>query len=293
MKTRGYDSIILAIVIWSTQTAVSKVIVESLGFIATTFYVSIGTALAALTVALILKKGSDMKAATRSWRALILISIPLTIANLLLFYALTMITASEVIVLLYIYPIIIMLLDLLIISHRISYLELIGMLIGFAGVYLLISYNNSFNINSSTFLSAVLVIVAAISWAFYLILQKKYVFEEFSSNALYFSISSFILLPIFLIWQPRVPTINNLYLIIYMGVVTFAIGNVLYVKGLKKLKMPNSAFILYLTPFIALVWNFILLSETIRIYYLLPLVFIFIGYSIIVFGKKKDNAPKS
>jgi drug/metabolite transporter (DMT)-like permease len=173
MKTRGYDSIILAIVIWSTQTAVSKVIVESLGFIATTFYVSIGTALAALTVALILKKGGDMKAATRSWRALILISIPLTIANLLLFYALTTITASEVIVLLYIYPIIIMLLDLLIISHRISYLELIGMLIGFAGVYLLISYNSSFNINSSTFLSAVLVIVAAISGLFTLFCRKN------------------------------------------------------------------------------------------------------------------------
>ena len=39
MKTRGHDSIILAIVILSTQIAVSKVIVESLGFIATTFYV--------------------------------------------------------------------------------------------------------------------------------------------------------------------------------------------------------------------------------------------------------------
>jgi drug/metabolite transporter (DMT)-like permease len=78
-----------------------------------------------------------------------------------------------------------------------------------------------------------------------------------------------------------------------MGAVTFAIGNILYVKGLKKLKTPNSAFMLYLTPFIALAWNFILLGETIRIYYLLPLVFIFIGYSIIIFGKKKDNVPKS
>ncbi len=292
METRGYDLVILAIVIWSTQTAVSKVLVGSLGFIATTFYVSIGTALAALAVALALKKGSAIKVAMRSWRVLILISIPLTIANLLLFYALMMITASEVIVLLYIYPILIMLLDLLIISHRMSYLELLGMLIGFAGVYLLINYNNSFNINSSTFLSAIMVIVAAISWAFYLILQKKYVFEEFSSNSLYFFVSSLILLPIFLIWQPRVPAANNLYLIIYMGVVTFAIGNILYVKGLKRLKTANSAFMLYLTPFIALVWNFILLGETIRMYYLVPLAFIFVGYCIIIFGKKKDSAPK-
>ncbi len=292
MDIRSYDLVILAIVIWSTQTAASKILVGSLGFIATTFYVSIGTAFAALIAALALKKEKDIKLAMKNWRVLILISIPLTIANLLLFYALTMITASEVIVLLYIYPILIVLFDVIIISHKMSYLEFVGMLVGFLGVYILISYNNSININSSTFLSAIMVIIAAISWAFYLILQKKYVFEEFSSNSLYFFISSLILLPLFVMWQPRLPTFNNLCLIIYMGGVTFALGNILYVKGLKRLKTTNSAFILYLTPFIALIWNFILLGERINIYYLIPLAFIAIGYYIIIIGKKKNLASK-
>jgi drug/metabolite transporter (DMT)-like permease len=77
-----------------------------------------------------------------------------------------------------------------------------------------------------------------------------------------------------------------------MGGVTFALGNILYVKGLKRLKTTNSAFILYLTPFIALIWNFILLGERINIYYLIPLAFIAVGYYIIIIGKKKNLASK-
>jgi len=283
----GYLLILLGIFAWSTQAFVTKIIVTSIGFFPTYFFASLFTAITALVLYLILYRNKIDFSFLFSPLRIIILSIFLTIANFLLFVSFEVITATDVIVLLYIYPILMSVEDSVIFKRKLTNREIVALSLGFIGILLSITKGNPLALHIGDIFADILVLIAAFSWATYLVLQKRYNLEEFSSNGIAFLLSTLYSLPIIIIFPKLLSyslvftDINILLLLLYFSIVTFALGNVLYVKGLKRTKIVNTSLLTYLTPVIAVIMNFLVLKEEIFWYNLLPLLLIFIGYLLI------------
>jgi len=283
----GYLLILLGIFAWSTQAFVTKIIVTSIGFFSTYFFASLFTTITALVLYLILYRNKIDFSFLFSPLRIIILSIFLTIANFLLFASFEVITATDVIVLLYIYPILMSVEDSVIFKRKLTNREIVALSLGFIGIFLSITKGNPLTLHIGDIFADILVLIAAFSWATYLVLQKRYKLEEFSSNGIAFLLSTLYSLPIIIIFPKLLSyslvftDINILPLLLYFSIVTFALGNVLYVKGLKRTKIVNTSLLTYLTPVIAVILNFLVLKEEIFWYNLLPLLLIFIGYLLI------------
>lgn len=283
----GYLLILLGIFAWSTQAFVTKIIVTSIGFFSTYFFASLFTAITALVLYLILYRNKIDFSFLFSPLRIIILSIFLAIANFLLFASFEVITATDVIVLLYIYPILMSVEDSVIFKRKLTNREIVALSLGFIGIFISITKGNPLTLHIGDIFADILVLVAAFSWATYLVLQKRYNLEEFSSNGIAFLLSTLYSLPIIIIFPKLLSyglvftDINILLLLLYFSIVTFALGNVLYVKGLKRTKIVNTSLLTYLTPVIAVILNFLVLKEEIFWYNLLPLLLIFIGYLLI------------
>jgi len=283
----GYLLILLGIFAWSTQAFVTKIIVTSIGFFSTYFFASLFTTVTALVLYLILYRNKIDFSFLFSPLRIIILSIFLTIANFLLFASFEVITATDVIVLLYIYPILMSVEDSVIFKRKLTNREIVALSLGFIGIFLSITKGNPLTLHIGDIFADILVLIAAFSWATYLVLQKRYNLEEFSSNGIAFLLSTLYSLPIIIIFPKLLSyslvftDINILLLLLYFSIVTFALGNVLYVKGLKRTKIVNTSLLTYLTPVIAVILNFLVLKEEIFWYNLLPLLLIFIGYLLI------------
>lgn len=287
----SYLLILLSIFVWSTQAFVTKIVVTGIGFFSVYVFASLFTAITAFAFYFVLnRKKIDFGFLMHPGR-IILVSIFLTLANFLLFSSFGMVPASNVIILLYIYPILMSILHSVIFKIRLTKREILGLSMGFIGVFLFATSGNPMSLHFSNPVVDIMIIIAAFSWAFYLVLQKKYRFEEFSSNGVAFLLSTLYALPLIILVPTLLPhglilpNLNVFMLLIYFSIVTFAIGNVAYVKGLKNTKVVNTALLTYLTPILAVILDYLVLGESIYWYDLLPLLFIFLGYFAIRWKK--------
>jgi drug/metabolite transporter (DMT)-like permease len=287
----GYLFIFFGILAWASQAFVTKIMVTKIGFFSVYFFASLFSAITAFVFYLILNKGKLNFDFLRHPYKIILISVFLTLANFLLFRSFGLLPATNVIILLYIYPIIMSIIHSIMFKKRLTLKEIVGLTLGFIGIFIFATGGNPLSIHVNNLLADTMVIIAAFSWALYLVIQKRYNFEEFSSNGVAFTLSSLYALPIILIFPSFLPHglvlpgPNVLILLLYFSIVTFALGNVIYVKGLKKTKIVNTSLLTYLTPLIAIVLDFLFLGEQIFWYDLVPIGLIFIGY-VLLMGNK-------
>lgn len=291
----GYAFILIGIFIWATQAFITKILVTSMGFFSVYLFASLFSAITAFVFYFLIYRGKTDFSFLKDPKRIILISIFLGLTNFLLFASFGLLSASNVIILLYIYPIFMSIINSFVLRYKLSGKEIIGLALGFMGIFIFATRGNPLSLHIENLLANLMVLAAAVSWAIYLVIQKKYNFEEFSSNGFAFLLTTIYAIPlIFLVpsFLPHglvIPSQNNLLLLLYFSIFTFALGNVIYVKGLKKTKMVNTALLTYLTPFIAVVLNYLVLAEQIFWYDLIPIAFIFVGYMIINTMQKKQK----
>lgn len=291
----SYGYILAGILVWSTQAFVSKMLVTSMGFLSVYFFASLFTSITAFACYLIVSKGKPDFSFLKEPRKVLVMSVFLTLANFLLFASFGMLSASNVVVMLYMYPIFMSVLNSVIMKKDMSGSEIAGLAMGFVGIFIFATNGNVLSLHIDNVFANVMILTAALAWAAYLIVQKKYNFDEFGSNSVAFALSVVYVLPLLAVgaFLPNgvvLPGQNSFLLLLYFSVVTFALGNVVYVKGLKKTKTVNTALLSYLTPVIAVVLDYLILNEKLFWYELVPIVFIFFGYAIINIGNKRQRS---
>lgn len=285
--------IFIGIFAWATQAFVTKILVTDMGFFSVYFFASLFTAVTAFLLYLLLDRGRSNFGFLKKPYRILSISVFLSITNFLLFASFGMTEATNVIVLLYIYPILMSIVDSITFKKRLTGREIVGLTLGFIGIFVFATGGNILAFRFVNPFVDMMVLVAAFTWALYLVIQKRYNFEEFSSNGVAFSLSAIYVLPLILIHLSFLsnglvlPNLKVLTLLLYFSVVTFAIGNVVYVKGLKRTNIVNTALLTYLTPTIAVVLDFVFLGEGIYWYDLVPIMLVFVGYFILKSGKKQ------
>ncbi|OGG00018.1 hypothetical protein A2Y99_02145, partial [Candidatus Gottesmanbacteria bacterium RBG_13_37_7] len=200
-----------------------------------------------------------------------------TLLALLAFYAFanTSIAISEV--LLYVYPIYIVILAPLILKEKTNNTIIINLLAAFLGI-ILIAFSANYSYKSDTFWGIIASFFAGIIFALYVV-YGKLIGKNISAIelSLYQLIVSVILLFPFALYYGAQITVFQMKLLILMGLFHSAIAVSLYFYGLKSIKAQHVGALSYIEPLSAVVYALFIFGE-------IPNIFTVIGGLLIIIG---------
>lgn len=291
----GYLLVFAGVLMFASQATVAKILIMRMGVFSFYVFVSPLCALVAFAFCFALKRGGfGFRMLRKNPAGLLLVSVFLALNNFLMSVSLGMASASDVVILYYVYPLLVVVLDSAIFRVPLTGREVLGVLLGFVGV-VVFATGGTFVFRFSSLLVDSMVLVSSFSWVLYLLVQKRFGFEEFSSNGFAFLFSTFYPLPFFAVFRflPHglvLPGPRLFLLLVYFGLIG-SLGNVAYVKGLKRLRAVNVALLAYLTPSFSIALNWLVLGEAVGWPELVPLLLVFLGYTIIDSNRHPRGGP--
>ena len=173
-------------------------------------------------------------------------------------------------------------------EEKINIYTFLGIILGFCGLFFLLDINANHNNN---LLSYVAVIISTISFA----IGTIYVRKIPNFNPLYILVGStyfafFILIPlVFIFNDPLNITATNqgVFFGIILGILNTAIGGFVFFKLIKLSGAAFTSTVNFITPFVAVIWGYIFLNESLNSNQILGFIFILIGIYIV---KKSTNS---
>lgn len=206
-------------------------------------------------------------------------------------------TASTSAVILALSPTATAIFSYLILKVKLLRIQMIGIIISFASVFLLVSYTDSkFSLANFGFIYVFLsMLLQAFSYIF--IRKATYTIEPKRLTALMLFIGSLFLFVYSFIFEPS--GIKNLFLLndyyvwgllIFSAVTSSAIGQMLYNSSIQKVGANNTAIFSNLIPFFSMVFSVIFLKEVITFYQIILFVFVVLGVLLCI--GFNENKPK-
>lgn len=172
-------------------------------------------------------------------------------------------------------------------DESLSLKKIIGIIIGLSGVVILIGYKSVFS-GKNEFLGAILMLIAALSYAFAGVWGKR--FKEFKIDPILISTgqlicSSILLLPITLIidkpWTLSIPSSQTWLAILGIALFSTSIAYIIYFKILSTSGATNVLLVTLLIPISALLLGVAILSEVFYIQYIYGIMIIGLGLLIL------------
>lgn len=261
-KQKGIIYALVAVLLWATLGLGFKLAVSDIDSFSVAIYVVLFSTLA-LFVNLIIKQKLRLvfEILKKNYIFLILTgAMGLGIQQILYLKGYELFPASEVVTIFYIYPLLMVILSALIYKEKTSLISYLYILLGFLGVYVLVSKGDFFTL--STDIGIIFILLASLSWALFSVLIKH---KKIDVDISMFLLNLFgllfliILIPIFG-FQSQVSTLGLIGLL-YLGIFPTAIAFVLWNKALHLTKTYIAANIALLTPLTSLLLIFIFLKE--------------------------------
>ena len=250
-NTIGIIEIIVATLIWgSLGVMVRNIDMEPFSIVA---YRS----LIALPIMLVLfrKKKDNLK---KNYKLLLLASIAITMAWSAHFYAFKLTTIANTVVLLYTGPIYVAILSPLVLKEVREKKANICLILSILGIFLMYNQGLGDELNDR---GLILGAISGILFAFVIMATKK-LSKDYSSITIVtmqLFISVIILSPALFVEQQVI--MENIMLLIILGLVHTAIAEFLFIDGLIKVSTQKASTISYIEPASAIIYAVILLNE--------------------------------
>lgn len=206
--------------------------------------------------------------------------------NLFWFIGIRRISASQAMIINYLWPMMAILAACVILKERLTFRKTIAALMSFAGVIIVTFNGHSGGIDAQALLGIVFCMMAAVSYGLFVALNKRMSYDKTMSMFVYYLVG-FVVSALCVAVSGeglRMDGMQHLGMA-WLGVLTHAVGYVgwaLAMDGGDTAKIANLA---YITPFLSLVWNFLVLGEPLSLRCVLGLVVIVAG----IFVQLKDN----
>lgn len=284
---KQYLYVAIAIVLWATTAAVSKLLLGSLSSMQV-LAASCGYASVFLLLVCLVQGKLKLLKTYRVKDYLILSGVGFLgvfLYNLLLFMGLEKISASQAFIINYLWPMMTVLAACVLLKEKLTLRKCIAVVMSFLGV-IIITADGQMRANMY---GAVLCVLAAVSYGLFSVLNKRLHYDKYVSMMLYHLVgfvASLVCIAIsgeglaLNIWQHLGMG--------WIGIFTYAIAYVAWALAMDSGDTAKVANLAYITPFLSLVWNAALLGEKITGRCLLGLVVIVAG----IFVQMKDNAKK-
>ena len=188
--------------------------------------------------------------------------------------------------------------SLIIYKSKISYLQLIGVIVSFIGFINIIIRGNILNLGSLNFVVGDIWMLGCVScWALYSSMIRKIPkgIDNLSFLFLIFFIGNFFVLPFFIfesfINQSFVINEQNGYLLVlYCGIGPALISYLLWIKAIKIIGANNSGLFLNLIPIFSSLISIFFLTERLELFHIVGAILIFTGIYLVI--RKNNNEQK-
>lgn len=277
---KGYIYVSISILFWSTTATAIKLLLINLNNIQVLFYSSLIGAIALFIISLLQGKKNLIRSySKKDYRFFILMGFLGVFSYYTLLYGgLQFSTAQEAFIINYTWPLWVIVFSSLILKEKLNTKAIFAILIGFFGVYLIATKGNLFSFSSENLFGNMLAFSGAIFYGLFSALGKKYEYEKFTSMTFYF-LFGFLFTAVFSIIFSNIaiPNIYEIIGLIYIGIFPSAIAFVFWFKALKEGETPLMSNLVFLTPFISLIFISLILKEEIKIISIIGLILIIGG----------------
>ncbi|MDD5509153.1 MAG: DMT family transporter [Bacteroidales bacterium] len=272
---------LLAVLFWSTIGSAFKLTLQHIDFLNILLYASLISIAVFFIILTIQGKLSCLRKLTKKD---ILHSAFLGLLNPFLFYvtvlkAYDILLAHEAVVLNYVWPITLTLLSIPMLRQRISWKSLLAILISFVGV-ITIAVKGDFGAFQFTNITGViLALVCTVFWSLFFIFNMKDHREEVSRMFLNFIFGfAYTLITILVFYDIQFPSPKAILGVTYIGFFEMGITFIIWLKALKlSATTAKVANLIFISPFLSLIWVSLAVGEQIMGYTIAGLVFIVAG----------------
>ena len=217
-----------------------------------------------------------------------LIGLPSTLLYYLFYYAGTdLMPASQAFIVNYLWPIMSVVFACIILKEKLTVRKMIAIIISFVGV-MIVSFENLFHFSADMLKGTACCILGAVSYGLFTALNRKYDYDKFVTLMLsYFA--SFLITTVIngVNGQLFLPRGVQLIGFAWNGIFTMAIANTVWVLALSVGSTAKISNLAYITPFLSLIWTFLILKEPLNIYSIIGLGIIVCGILIQIRDKSK------
>lgn len=280
-RNAGFLYATLAIVFWSTVASAFKISLRYLDHLQLLFFASISSTISLFIILIIQKKLSLIR--TYSGKEFIH-SLALGTLNPFLYYfalfkAYSLLPAQEAQPLNYTWPIMLVLLSAPLLRQKITIRSIIAITISFLGIFIISTEGHITSIRFTNLSGALLALGSSVIWALFWLYNTRDGRDVVAKLFLNFLFGfPFVLVTTIVFSEIKIPSIYGLFGAIYIGVFEMGVSFVLWLNALKSSRtIAELSNLVYITPFLSLVFTYIVVGEKI----LLPSV---LGLGLIVSG---------
>lgn len=272
---------LIAVLFWSTIGSAFKLTLQHIDFLNILLYASFVSLLLFFIILAIQGKLSYLM---RIEKKDILHSALLGLLNPFLFYvtvlkAYDILLAQEAVVLNYVWPITLTLLSIPLLKQRISWKSVLAILVSFFGVIIIAVKGDFSGLHFTNFTGMILALVCTVFWALFFIFNMKDHREEVSRMFLNFLFGFvYTLITILVFYEIRIPSPKAILGVTYIGLFEMGITFIIWLKALKlSTTTAKVANLIFISPFLSLIWVSIVVGEQIMGYTIAGLIFIVAG----------------
>ncbi len=285
--SKGLLYAFISVLFWSTLGVSLKLSVSALDDFSVAFFIGAITCVAIAIIIFAQKEADQIMPQLRLHYKHFIVAgvVGLGVQQLLYMIGYTLLPASMVVIVLYTYPLMIVILGILFAKETVSWQKIAALLAGFVGVAIIVTKGSM-----STFvLSAGIIVVfgAAASFAIFSFMIKRS--KASTSIAMFwYSVFGFLFLAACLVKYPlHFPTTFSTWLgIMYVSIFPTAIAFILWNRALQLLPSSICSAIALLTPVLSLVILSIVLKDTLVLIQYIGFAVVLASIAYTIFSKK-------
>lgn len=257
---------LLAASLWGTTAAVVKLIGSHLTGVQILFYSS---AIAILSLAVIVTYQRKWRI-VRSYgrkdyvRFAYMAFIGVFLYYVLLYTALQLVPGQEAFIVNYTWPVWVVIFAAIVLREKLTIAKSVAIVLGFVGVYIVVTRGHITSFAVGAIGGNILALVAACAYGFFSVLSKRNNDDKVTST-FFFYVFAFVYTGVYLVLSSSfaVPTTRELPGLIWLGVATSGVAFVLWQLALKHGDTGTVSNIVFITPFLSLLYLGILTGEQI------------------------------
>ncbi len=280
-QKKAYIFAISAVLLWSTVAAAFKIALNYVDFMQLLLFSS-GVATIVMFIIVLLEgklslaksisKTELLKAAARGF-------LNPFLYYLILFKAYDMLPAQEAMTLNYVWPITLTLLSVPLLKQKLNKMGIVAVFVSFIGVLLIASGGDLFELSFTNVYGDLLALSTSVVWALFWIINIKSKLDE-SIKLLYSFLFGFLFtIPVVAMFSDfSIPPMEGLLAVTYIGIAEMGITFFFWLMALKLSKRTDQVSqLIYLSPFMSLIFISLILKEDIMVSTIYGLFFILGG----------------
>jgi len=270
----------LTIIFWASTAAVASLMLENLNSLQVLFYTSL-IAFLSLLIIVFFQRKLHLVLAYRIkdyWNFAYMGFIGVFMFYALLFAGYMFAPAQQTLIIVYSWPIWVVIFAGLFLKEKLTFTKIGAIILGFIGVYVVVTQGNLFSFSFSYLIGNLFAFAAAICYGIFSILGKKHNYDKFTSVMFYY-VFTLIFVTIANLLFSSIPAVSTYELtgLIWLGIFPSGLAFVFWFLALKHGDTATMSNLVFLVPFLSLVFIFFLLGERILVSSLVGLLLVIAG----------------